>query len=202
MTAIIGTMTDHLADELLRALAALQLSQSRWLADLGEACQSGDPAFAACFRRWQEELTMVKLQLHRAENRLLHFVMAPQEGRERREARALEVDGRMVAQAWRHRLEEWFTRIHLSTSYRRLESVVDLDQEATIGDIITDLVALAEVSEITAAPLAELARERDPAMLEETAFYRVLGPWRRIGVPALHEVARWLSETLGEQEDW
>ncbi|MBA2481603.1 MAG: hypothetical protein H0V44_13135 [Planctomycetes bacterium] len=194
-------MSEHLADELLRALAALYLSQSRWLADIGDACHSGDAAFAACFRRWQEELTMVKLQLHRAENRLLHFVMAPQESRERREARALEVDGREIARLWRLRLEDWFTRIHLSTSYRRLESAVDLDQEATTGDIITDLVALAEVMEITAPHLVELARERDASLLEETAFYRVIGPWRRLGVPALHEVLRWLSETLGEQED-
>ena len=38
--------------------------------------------------------------------------------------------------------------------------------------------------------------------LEETAFFRVVAPWKRTGLPALHEVLRWLSETLYEQEDW
>ncbi len=194
-------MTEHLADELLRALSALRLSQSRWLGDLGEAC-AGDPAFAACFRRWQEELTMVKLQLHRVENRLLHFVLASEGERERRESRVRIADGRAAAAAWRQRLEEWFGRIHLGTAYRRLESLVDLDQEAVTADIITDLSALAEVVEITEPALAEIAHSRDPAALEEIAFYRVVGPWKRLGLPALHDTLRWLSETLGEQEDW
>jgi hypothetical protein len=191
----------QLADELLRALSALHLSQSRWLADVDQACH-GDPAFAGCFRRWQEELTMVKLQLHRAESRLLHFVMAADPERARRNLKALAVDGRAVAAAWRGRLSSWFSHMHLETSYRRLDSVVDLDQEAANGDIITDLAALAEVVEITTPALSRIAIERDPTTLEELAFFRVISPWRRLGVPALLDVLRWLSETLGEQEDW
>jgi hypothetical protein len=188
------------ADELLRALAALQLSQARWLADMGEAC-GGDPAFAEAFRRWQEELTMVKLQLHRVEGRLLNFLLVAQDDG-RRETRIRPADGRAAAAAWRARLEAWFTRIHLPTAYRRLDSTLDLDQEAVTGDIITDLSALAETVEVTAPALAELAATRDLSSLEETAFFRVVAPWKRTGLPALLDVLRWLSETLYEAEDW
>ena len=189
------------ADELLRALAALQLSQARWLADLGEAC-GGDPAFAACFRRWQEELTMVKLQLHRVEGRLLNFLLVAQDV-DRREARGRgAVDGRAAAAAWRARIEPWFGVIHLPSAYRRLDSSLDLDQEAVTGDIITDLATLAEAVEVTSPALVPLAAARDPATLEETAFFRVGAPWKRVGLPALHDVLRWLTETLDEQEDW
>jgi hypothetical protein len=188
------------ADELLRALAALKLSQGRWLADLGEAC-AGDPAFTACFRLWQEDLTMVKLQLHRVEGRLLHYLPAAKE-REPREPHAGEVDGRAAAAAWRSRLEGWFSRIHLPSSYRRLDSALELDQDAVTSDIITDLAALGECAEVTMPALAWVQSTRDLDRLESTAFFRVVAPWKRLGLPALHEVLRWLSETLLEQEDW
>jgi hypothetical protein len=188
------------ADELLRALAALQLSQSRWLSGVGEAC-AGDPAFAAVFRRWQEELTMVKLQLHRVEGRLLNFLLVAQDHPDR-EARGQRIDGRAAAAAWRERLEGWFARIHLPTAYRRLDSALDLDEEAVTGDIITDLAALAETVEVTSPALSELAATRDLQALEVTAFFRVVAPWKRTGLPAVHDVMRWLSETLYEQEDW
>jgi hypothetical protein len=191
----------HGADELLRALAALQLAQARWLAGLGEAT-AGDPAFAGCFRRWQEELTMVKLQLHRVEGRLLHYLITAVQEAPQRERRTRSVDGRAAAQHWRERLERWFQRIHLPTTYRRLDSVIDLDQEAVTADIITDLASVAEAAEITAPPLVELAASRDTAALEHTAFFRVVAPWKRIGLPALQDVLRWLGETLDEQEDW
>ncbi len=188
------------ADELLRALAALKHSQSRWLADLDEAC-AGDPAFTACFRRWQEDLAMVKLQLHRVEGRLLHYLPAARE-REPREAHPGEVDGRAAAEAWRLRLESWFTLIHLPSSYRRLDSCLELDQDAVTSDIISDLAALGECAEITMPALAIIQSTRDLDRLEATAFFRVVAPWKRLGLPALHEVLRWLSETLLEQEDW
>src|SRR3954468_9904838 len=171
------------ADELLRALAALQLSQSRWLEDVGIACL-GDSAFADAFRRWQEELTMVKLQLHRVEGRLLNFLLVAHDAG-RRETRIRPVDGRAAAAEWRVRLEAWFAHIHLPTAYRRLDSALDLDQEAVTGDIITDMAALAEAVEVTAPALAELAATRDLSALEETAFFRVVAPWKRTGLPAL-----------------
>lgn len=189
----------HAADELLRALSALHLAQGRWLSDLGEAC-AGDPAFTAAFRRWQEELTMVKLQLHRVEGRLLHFLMSAQPAT--REPRPRSVDPREAAATWRLRLEAWFAHIHLPSAYRRIDSALDLDQEAVTADIITDLAALAETVEVTAPALAEIQASRDLAALESTAFFRVVAPWKRTGLPALFDVQRWLTETLQEQEDW
>jgi hypothetical protein len=188
------------ADELLRALAALQLSQRRWLEDCRDAC-AGDPAFASVFRRWQEELTMVKLQLHRVEGRLLNFLLVAQD-LAHREPRGRAVDGRAAAAEWRERLEGWFARIHLPTAYRRLDSALDLDEEAVTGDIITDLAGVAETIEVTSPALVELAATRDLQALEETSFFRVVAPWKRTGLPALHDVLRWLSETLYEAEDW
>jgi len=188
------------ADELLRALAALQLSQTRWLTDLNEAC-AGDPGFTQCFRRWQEELAVVKLQLHRVEGRLLHYLLTSRYDLPR-ESHARLPDGRAAATALRGRLEGWFTRIHLPSAYRRLESVVDLDQEAVTADIITDLAALAETVEVTTPALLEIQVSRDLSSLEATAFFRVVAPWKRLGLPALLDVTRWLSETLYEQEDW
>ncbi len=188
------------ADELLRALGALQLSQSRWLADLGEAC-GGDPAFADAFRRWQEELTMVKLQLHRAEGRLLHYLPAAIL-REPREPRGRPGDARSLSAAWRARLEAWFARIHLPTTYRRLEDPLDLDQEAVTADIITDFASLAECAESTLPALDELRTSRDAESLESTAFFRIVAPWKRLGLPALLDCQCWLAATLAEQEDW
>jgi hypothetical protein len=188
------------ADELLRALAALQLSQSRWLHDLNEVL-AGDPGFSQGFRRWQEELTVVKLQLHRVEGRLLHYLMTSRDDLPR-ESRIRPIDGRAAAAAWRTRLEAWFTRIHLPSAYRRLDSVLDIGQEAVTADIITDFAALAEVVETTSPALLEIQASRDLGSLEATAFFRVIAPWKRLGLPALVEVTRWLSETLYEQEDW
>lgn len=189
-----------IADELLRALAALQLSQGRWLADLTEAC-AGESAFTTCFRRWQEELTMVKLQLHRAEGRLLHYLPATL-SEPMREPHPRGADGRALARAWRERLEAWFTHIHLPSTYRRLESIIDLDEEAVTADIITDIADLAECAEMTMPALRELQTSRDLSRLEATAFFRVIAPWKRQGLPALIIVLRWLAETLSEQEDW
>ncbi len=189
------------ADELLRALGALQLSQHRWLADLGEVL-AGDPAFNECFRRWQEQLTMVKLQLHRTEGRLLHYLPAAL-SREPREPRGRgPAIPRALAATWRTRLEAWFTRIHLPTAYRRLEDPLDLDQEAVTADIITDFASLAECAESTLPALDELRTTRDAASLESTAFFRVVAPWKRLGLPALLDCQRWIAATLAEQEDW
>jgi hypothetical protein len=193
-------MTAHLADDLLRALAALQLAQTRWLTDLDQACH-GDHAFTASFRRWEEELTVVKLNLHRGENRLQHFLLAPREDAEPRHNRQSVVDGRAIARQWRRQLEDWFARNHLASAYRRLGSVLDLDEEASTGDIITDLATLAEVVAITTPALQEIAATRDVALLEDRAYFGVIIPWNTLGRPALHDVLRWLSDTLAEEAD-
>ncbi|MBA3710430.1 MAG: hypothetical protein H0W83_16620, partial [Planctomycetes bacterium] len=189
-------MSEHLADELLRALAALHLSQSRWLADLGEACQ-GDPAFAASFRRGQEELTMVKLQLHRAENRLLHYLLVPHHQRPWRECGLPAGDHRALAAQWTQRLAGWFGDLRLDGSYRRLTSVLALDEEAATADIVTDLAAVAGTAESTMPALARLGRGVDPAALEDLAFYHVLSPWKQHGGSALIDCLRWLNDMLG-----
>lgn len=191
------------ADDLLRALTALRTAQERWLADCAQALPS-DHAFAAIFRRWQEQLTMVKLQVHRADHRLLHYVAAGRGDPEHDpdESSATRVDGRAVACAWRERFEGYFLRVHLNTAYRRLDGVLDLDQEAVTADIVTDLSTLAEVATLTAPPLHRLMHERDAVALEDAAFYQVVSPWKRTGLPALTAVLRWLDETLGEMDDW
>lgn len=194
---------DHPAvDRLARALGGLRQAQDSWLEDGFRACE-GDPAFTTTFRRWEEQLTVVKLYLHRAESRLLHFVAAmplnvpasdlPPPGPLRRSD---------LAHLWRTRFENYFSTHHLDSTYRRLDNLLDHDQEAITADIITDLTQLAETAQQTTDAIAALDLSAAAADLEEVAFYRVISPWRTRGQAALLDVLRWLSETLREQEDW
>jgi len=189
-------------DDLLRCLAALQRSQAVWLADLGATCSGNEVAFTETFRRWQEQLTSTKLQLHRSESRLLHFVLTPQAREQHRNVPAGNDDEHTLAKAWVRRLEPWFHSIHLTTTYRRLENLRDLDDEPFNADIITDLVILAELAEQTAIVLERIAHERDLGITQDLAFYHVLAPWRVRGLPALHAVLGWLHATLTDEDDW
>ncbi len=188
-------------DDVLRCLAALQRSQATWLADLAATCPH-DPAFTDAFRRWQEQLTQVKLHLHRSEGRLLHFVLTPQAAALHREVRSPDDPGRTIARAWRNRLQEWFATIHLDPTYARLESVRDLASEPLNADITTDFMILAELAELTAPVLERIALDRDLGSAQDLAFFGVLAPWRVRGLPALHDCLRWLAETLSDEGDW
>ncbi len=189
-------------ERLARALGGLRQAQDSWLEDCFRACTS-DPAFTSTFRRWEEQLTVVKLYLHRAESRLLHFVHAvpaadpiadlPPPAPLRRSE---------LAHLWRVRLEGYFSAHRLDSSYRRLDNVLDHDQEAVTADIITDLTQLAETAQQTSDAIAALDLNAEASALEEVAFYRVISPWRTHGQTALMDVLRWLSETLREQEEW
>lgn len=187
---------------LLDALVDLDRAQTAWLADL-RGVLPGDTACTVAMSRWEERLSLTKLCLHRAEQRLLGSLVTPV---------ALPIDpGRSGKrdtgeparrQHWREAFEGWFTALHLPSTFRRLESCLDLDQEAVHADIITDFSILAEVAESASIALASLSLTPSRAELEDLAFYRILAPWRRRGVPALLDVLRWLSETLQDREEW
>jgi hypothetical protein len=147
---------------------------------------------------------VVKLYLHRAEARLLHYLtaVAVEDSPPVDLPPPVAMDRNALAHLWRTRLETWFSRHHLDSSYRRLDSVLDHDQEAMTADIITDLTLLAEVAQQTSDAVASLDLAGDTAGLEEVAFYRVISPWRTHGQATLCDVLRWLSETLREQEEW
>ena len=182
--------------DLLRGLGALQRTQALWLADLGQAEQ--EPSFIAALRRWQEQLSAIKLHLHRVENRLLHYVVAG--GHAWREFHRDDLDPRAATALWKERLQTFFAQSRLETSYRRLGSVLDLSDEAVTADIVTDLAAIAACAEATMPVLAQ-ARLIESAQLEDLAFYHVIAPWRRHGLPAMLDVLRWCSEMLREHEE-
>ncbi len=183
-----------------RALAGLHHVQRDWLDDARQVC-AGDPLFIAAFRRWEEQLTVLKLHLHRTESRLLHLVAVASHSDDKHTLPAL-ADRRALGLAWRQRFETWLAGVHIDPAYRRIDSPFDHDQEAITADIATDLALVAEIAEATSETLATLDPDVDPDGLDELAFYRVIAPWRSQGLTALMDVLRWLSETLREQEDW
>lgn len=196
------------ATPLTRSLSQLQHAQDSWLDDL-TLTSRGDKSFVSAFRRWEEQLTLIKLQIHRIETRLQHYLLTPSNDRPARDLPPITaVDRRLVARSWRERLEPYFTDVHLDTAYRHLDSCLDHDQEAIPADIITDLTTLAEIATATSTALADLQRHQRSqpdfqlTLIEEFAFYRVLSPWKAQGMPALLDVLRWLSETLRLEEDW
>ena len=183
--------------DLVRALGALQRVQALWLADLDQA--PSDPSFVAAFRRWQEELTLIKLCLHRVENRLLHYLIGGS-AREWREYHRDDLDPRSGTAVWVQRLGAWFQHHRVETSYRRLGTSLELGEEAVTADIVTDLAAVAACAEATMPALAQ-ARLIDAAQLDDLAYYHVVAPWRRQGLPAALDVLRWRAEILREHEE-
>jgi hypothetical protein len=189
--------------DLVKALGAIQRAQTVWLVDLGQVAQ-GDPSFIAAFRRWQEQLTSLKLFLHRAESRLLHYVVSDDRHEPWKEFAAPGPnagDRRAIAGRWTDKLVDYFRTIHIDTRYRRLTSTIDLDEECATADIVTDFVAVAEVCETTMPALSSLQQQSEPACLEDLAFYHVISPWKQRGVPALLDVLRWLAEILREHDE-
>ena len=191
-------------DDLFRVLAALQRAQGTWLEEVesvlpGPGVEGGDPAFAPAFRRWGEHLAMIRLQLHRVEGRLLNFVLSGPPGIETSPVR---IDGRPIHRQWRERLSAWFHTLHLDTTYRYLESVRDLDGEPVNADVVTDLATLLEVVGVTHPLLLRIAEDRNPATVQDMAFFHVVSPWRRTGRGALSQVQRWLDEVVDQDGDW
>ncbi len=190
------------ANRLQQALSGLRTALDQWLEDCFTAGH-GDPAFTQTFRRWEEQLTIIKLYLHRAEARLLHFIAAvPPSANMADSSLPQTQDHGELGYLWRKRFEEFFTQHHLDGAYRRLDSVLDYDQEAITADIITDLTTMCELAQKTVDAIAAMPTTQTSDALEEFAFYRVISPWRTQGHPAMCDTLRWLSETLREQEEW
>ena len=186
------------ADELLRALAGLDTAGRRWRDDLATTCAGADPAFAEALRRWREQLTALKLAVHRVERRLLDLVLLPGA-----EAWAAPAPGSPDAiPDWRVAIAGWCDQCRLPTVYLRVERVLELDGEAVPADVITDLAGVAGVVDATAPAVREAVRSRTPRSLPDATFYRILGPWRRTGLPALAAGLRWIDESLDDHEDW
>ena len=185
------------AGDLVRALAALRRVQALWLADVGQA-GAGDLSFVDAFRRWQEQLTCIKLHLHRVENHLLHYLVS-NPARTWREDAGDGESRRASSSPWIARLGDYVQQVRVETSYRRLPSALDLSEEAVTADIVTDLALVATTAEASMPALAR-APQTDAAALDDLAFYRVVAPWR-LAQPALIDVMRWLGEVLREHED-
>jgi hypothetical protein len=184
-----------------QALAGLRLGLESWLDELSVSLHD-DAAFITSLRRWEEHLTIIKLYLHRAEARLLHFVSAVPPPPASDESLPKPQSPPSLELIWRQRLEHYFSHHHLPSAYRRIDSVLDHDDEAVTADILTDLAALAALSQRTIDALAAIPEKSAHSQLEERAFYHVIGPWRTHGHAALCDVLRWLSETLREEEEW
>lgn len=192
---------DAAGPPLLDALVALDRAQAVWLADL-RAVLPGDASCTAALVRWEGQLTEMKRCIHQAEQRLLGGLMGavptPIESSPVEDMVAIRDRWRR----WRSDFEGWFGGLHLATTYRRIESCLDLDQEAVSADAVTDLATLAELAETAGVALAMLPLVPSPAELEDMGFYRIIAPWRTRGMPALLDMLRWLSEILRERDDW
>jgi len=194
------TSPEHAPTDLIRALEAIRRTQARWLSDVAELCR-GDPRFLDAFRRWEELLTLLKLHIHRAEQRLLHFLMIPEERRPWREFPGVESEAQITYQRWMQQVAPYFRSLHIDTGYRRLGHILDHHEEAVTADIVTDIVALCEIAESTGRVLEHFAAEGRTDPLEDMAFFHVLAPWKQHGMPALLDLLRWLSAFLAEHDE-
>lgn len=183
---------------LIGCLGAVHRTQSLLLVDWEQTCR-GDVAFLNAFRRWEELLAALRLHLLRTEGRLRHLVASggtasdypgPRPDRERLSAR------------WILRFTDWFTAVRIDPTYRHLDSLLDSEAEVVGADIVTDLAIVAEVMEGSMAALGRLGERLDERTLADLAFSHVIAPWRVRGFGALHQVERWLAETLSEHGDW
>ena len=145
---------------------------------------------------------MVALQVHRAEARLLDFVLAPGAALVHHDGAAGTPEDRTSARNWAGRLTGWFGRTHLDGTYWRQPRLRDLEEDSLPADIITDLAALAELMEATDPLLTRLALERDLRTLQDAAFTGIVAPWRVRGQATLWLVQGWLREALEEEGDW
>lgn len=183
---------------LMGCLGAVHRTQSLLLVDWEQTCR-GDAAFLTAFRRWEELLAALRLHLLRSEGRLRHLVAS---GSEVSDYRGPRPDRDRLSARWILRFTEWFALIRVDPTYRHLESVLDGDAEVVSADIVTDLAIVAEVMESAMPALARLGERLDEHALADLAFTQVIAPWRARGLNALHQVERWLAETLSEHGDW
>ncbi|MFW5858748.1 MAG: hypothetical protein ACOCYP_01880 [Planctomycetota bacterium] len=190
----------HTPTDLIRALDAIARVQARWLADL-EQVTAGEPRFLDAFRRWEETLSLLKVHIHRAEQRLLHYLLVPQAQRPYHDFDHEPPDRRARFAHWTRRTTGYFDALHIDTAYRRLSTITDPFEEAATADICTDLVALAVLAETTGSALERFANGGDQAHLEDLAFYHVLNPWKREGLPPLLDVLRWLNALSAERDE-
>jgi hypothetical protein len=186
---------------LLEALVNLDRAHAAWLVDV-RGVIAGDAACTAALVRWEDRLTLIKLRLHRAEQHLYGMLLHAGPAALGEAGSGEMGQDRQRWCAWRTDFETWFASVHLHSTYRRLESCLEWDHEAVNADVVTDLATLAELAESAGASLALVSPTLSRAELEDFAFYRIVAPWRTRGIPALHDVLRWLSETLREREDW
>lgn len=186
--------------DLIRALDAIARSQERWLQDLQAVCQ-GDPRFLDAFRRWREWLTLLKVQLLRAEQRLLHYLLVPENLRPWRDFPRSGRSHHQSYRLWQERIPPYLDALHLDTRYIRLADPRDLEQEPAVALASTDLVALAAIAEHTQHALRECPANGNEPWLEDLAFYQVLAPWKVHGFAPLADVLRWIDSFLAEMDE-
>jgi hypothetical protein len=197
-----------LLERLTRSASILQHAQEGLLDDMVQSC-AGEEALITVLRRWEERLTGIKLHLHRCDSHLVSLV--ERAARMPGPAPALavaEVDIRLLSRQWRDRLEAFFAQHRTDTTYRRLASPLDLDQEAMNADIVTDLTALVAVMVQTGMALSAFAHARagaaigEPSRIEDLVFNQVLLPWQIRGREALIDCLAWLSAMIAELATW
>lgn len=193
------TMSSEPTD-LVRSLSAIQRSQRRFLADCAVVCQ-GDPRFRDAFRRWREWLTLLKLQILRAEGRLLHYLLVPEELRPWHDFPGGGIRHQDAYRRWDQRITPYLEALHIDTRYVRLADVRDPDTEITTALAGTDLVAVASIAEVTQGALDRQALDGDAKWLEDLAFHHVLAPWKVQGLRPLDDCLRWLDAFLGEMDE-
>ncbi len=195
--------TRYAPTDLIRALDAIQRTQARWLEDVARTCSNKEPCFREACRRWAESLSLIQLHLVRAEQRLLHFLLVPEDRRPWRDlpGNPRKHDRRERFAHWNSLILPYVQSLRISTSYRRIANILDLEQEAVTADVITDLVALAEMCENTGEALDRFKNLSDKSCLEDLAFYHVLSPWKQQGMQALLDTQRWLHAYLRQHDE-
>lgn len=195
------TVEDSGPNDLIRALAAIRRTQSRWLEHIDEIVQ-GDPNYLLALRQWREWLNLIRLHLVRAEQCLLHYLLVPEERRPWREFPFQLPGHKETYKRWDGPISSYFTSLKLETTYRRMGSIRDLDAEAVNADILTDITALAVLADTTNHALNHLGEPQAAPYLEDLAFFHVISPWKVHGSAALSDVLRWLDEFISESEDF
>ena len=82
-----------------------------------------------------------------------------------------------------------------------LAHVLDPLEEAVTSDVVTEIIALAELAQGTGQALDRLDATGIDDGLEDLAFYHVISPWKQHGMPPLLDTLRWLSAILVEHEE-
>ena len=186
--------------DLVRALQAIGRSQSRLIRDIKEVC-AGDPRFLDAFRRWREWLTLLKLQLIRAEGRLLHYLMVPEDRRPWKEYPIRSKSLQSSYHEWDQIIPPYLQALHIDTRYLRIPDLRELEHEAVIALAATDLVAVSSVMEVSQFALEQYSFDQHTPWLEDMAFYHILAPWKVQGLRPLADFLRWMESFLGEMDE-